>query len=113
VVFLGVACVMLEGGRGGGMEFKGVGSEEGGGGSGVGIGSCSFHSGESLAEFFPLSRAFRVHLTGFCRGAGVEVGSLFFGCTGRNVGWFGVRKGFGIDNIGSFNSDWRSACKSS
>ncbi len=58
IAFVGVACVMLEGGGGGGMEFHGVDGEEGVGGSGVIIGSCGFRSGESLAEFFLLSQAF-------------------------------------------------------
>jgi len=113
VVLVGVACVMLEGGGGSGMEFNGVGCEEGVGVGCIVVGSCGFRSEESLADFFPLSRACRVRSTGFRLGAGVEVGGFCFGCAGRKVGWFGFRKGFGVDDIGSFSSEWRSACKSS
>ncbi len=54
------------------MDFSGVSGEEGVGGIGVIIGSCGFHSGESLAEFFPLSRAFRVRSMGLRWVAEVE-----------------------------------------
>jgi len=113
--FVGVAGVLLEGGGGGVMEFDGVSGGEGvgGGGSGVVVSGCGFHSGESLAEFFPLSWAFRLRSMGCHHGAGVKVGGFFIGCAGRKVGWFSVRKGLGVDNIGSFSSECRSACRSS
>jgi len=58
VSVVGVAWVMLEGGGGSVMEFDGVDGREGVGGSGIVVGGCGFRSGESLAEFFPLARAF-------------------------------------------------------
>ncbi len=95
------------------MEINEVGGGEGGGGDGIVVRSCGVRSGESLAEFFPLSWALQVRSIGWRRGAGVDEGCFFLGCAGRKVCWFGVRKGFGIDDIGSFSSEWRSASKSS
>jgi len=68
-----VSGVLLEGGGGCAMECGGVGGGEGVGGGGVVVVGCGFRSGESLAEFFPLSRAFRLRATGCRRGTGVEV----------------------------------------
>ncbi len=53
--FVCVACVVVEGGGGSDMEFSGIGVRDGGGGGGIIVGGCGFGSGESLAEFFPLS----------------------------------------------------------
>ncbi len=105
VALVGVAFVMLEGVGGGGMGLKGVGGEEGvGGGVVVVVGSGGCRSEKSLAEFCLLARALRVRSTGFRRGAEVEVGGVFFGCAVGKVGWCGVRKGLGVDDIGNFSS---------
>jgi len=68
-----VSGVLLEGGGGCAMECGGVSGGEGVGGGVVVVVGCGFRSGESLAEFFPLSRALRVRATGCRRGTGVEV----------------------------------------
>ncbi len=83
---LGVACIVLEVGGGGGRESDGVSGVEGGGG--IIIDSCSFGSGEIWAKFFPLQWACQLLSTGFCRSAAVKVGGCFFGCVlgGRLVG---------------------------
>jgi len=112
IALVGVAFVMLEGVGGSGMGLKGVGGEEGVGG-GVVVGSGGCRSEKSLAEFCLLARALRVRSTGFRRGAEVEVRGVVFGCAVGKVGWCGVRKGLGVDDIGHFSSEWRSAWMSS
>jgi len=104
---LGVAFDVLKVFGSSGRESDRVGSEEGG--SDVFISSCGFGCGESLAKFFPLQWACQFLSTGFHCSAAVKVGSLFFGCVGREVGWFGGRKGFGVIGIGSFSSKQKAA----
>jgi len=106
---------------GGAVDVQLVGNGEGcsgwfdGGEGGVdgGCSICCCRTGEILFELFLLQRACRLCSTGFRCGAAVKVGGHFLGCVGRGVGWFGVRKGFGVDDIGIFSSEWRIACKSS
>ncbi len=88
-------------------ELDCVGGKEWGGGIVVG-GSCGFSSKENLAECFPVPRACRLRSAVCRRGVVVEVGGLFVGCAGREIGCVVGRKGLGV--VGSsFSSEPKAA----
>jgi len=95
---------------GGGFGWNGGGK----GGVVVGVGICCSGAGECLAECLE-HRSCRLLSAGFFlhRDAVVEFGDCLVERVGREVSWFVVRKGFGVDNTGSCSSEWRSARRSS
>jgi len=107
-VFSGVVDVLeLVGGSKGGSDWGGREEE----GIVIGIGSCGI-AGESLVELFLLQQSCQLLSTGLHHDAVVKVGGHFFECVGREVGWFGGKNGFGIDDCSSFSSEVRSAQRS-